>query len=92
MAQKNEIEIELNETVAYSRRSERFENFCPVCKCMSEMATPQVASIIGHTTEREIYKLVETGEVHFVETDRVLVCLKSLGEHGSEFLGLPARY
>jgi hypothetical protein len=78
MMQKTEIEIEVNETVAYSRSSERFENYCPTCKRMSEMATPQVASILSHTTEREIYKLVETGDVHFVETDRVLVCLNSM--------------
>jgi hypothetical protein len=78
MKQKTEIEIEVNETVAYSRRSERFENFCPICKRMSEMATSQVASVLGNLTEREIYRLVETGDVHFVETDRVLVCLNSL--------------
>lgn len=81
MTQKTEFEIEVNETVAYSRRSERFENFCPVCKCMTEMATPQVGAILARMTEREIYRLVETGDVHFVETDRVLVCLSSLPEH-----------
>lgn len=80
MNHKTEIEIEMSETVAYSRRSERFENFCPACKSMSEMATPQVAAILTHTTEREIYRLVETGELHFVETDRVLVCLESFGD------------
>jgi hypothetical protein len=78
MVQKTEIEIEVNETVAYSRSSERFENFCPICKCMTEMAAPQVGAVLGKTTEREIYKLLETGDVHFVETDRVLVCLNSL--------------
>ncbi len=80
MIQKTEIEIEMSETVAYSRRSERFETFCPTCKSMSEMATPQLAAVLTHTTEREVYKLVETARVHFVETDRVLICLKSLGD------------
>jgi hypothetical protein len=80
MTQKTEIEIEMSETVAYSRRSDRFENYCPICRCMSDMATAQVAAILTHMSEREIYKLVETGSVHFVETDRVLVCLKSLGD------------
>ena len=78
MKQKTEIEIELNETVAYSRRSERFEAFCPECKSLVEMAAPPVAAILSQTTEREIYRLVETGKLHFVETDRVLVCLQSL--------------
>jgi len=80
MKQKTEIEFELNETVAYSRRSERFEAFCPECKSLVEMAAPPVAAILTQTTEREIYRLVETGKVHFVETDRVLVCLQSLPE------------
>ncbi len=80
MTQKTEIEIEMSETVAYSSRGERFENFCPICKCMTQMATPSVAAILRKTTEREIYRLVETGKVHFVETDRVLVCLQSLSE------------
>jgi hypothetical protein len=78
MKQKTEIEIELNETVLYSRRGERFETFCPQCRSLVEMATPQVAAILSRSTEREIYRLVETNKLHFVETDRVLICLKSL--------------
>lgn len=84
MKQKTEIEIELNETIAYTRQTERFETFCPECKSLVEMATPQVATILTRSNEREIYRLVETGKVHFVETDRVLVCLKSLTETLSE--------
>lgn len=78
MRRKTEIEIEFSETVAYSRRSERFETFCPNCKSLVEMATPPIAAILTHSTEREIYRLVETGAVHFIETDRVLICLNSL--------------
>ncbi len=78
--QKTEIEIELSETVAYSRRSERFETFCPECKSLVEMATPQVAAILTQSTEREIYRLVEINKVHFVETGGVLICLNSLTE------------
>ncbi|HUR96886.1 MAG TPA: hypothetical protein VMZ26_02345 [Pyrinomonadaceae bacterium] len=77
---KTEIEIEMSETVAYSSRSERLENFCPSCRSMTEMATPSVAAVLRKATEREIYRLVETSKVHFVETDRVLICLKSLAE------------
>jgi len=76
--QKTEFEIEVNETVAYSSRSDRFETFCPVCKCMTEMATVKIAAVLIQNTEREIYKMVEVGSIHFIETDRVLVCLNSL--------------
>ena len=84
MNDKTEIEIEMSETVAYSRPSERFENYCPGCKSLVEMTTPQVAAVLTHRTEREIYKLVESGEVHFVETDRTFVCLRSLSAPEAE--------
>jgi len=82
MKQKTEIEIELSETVAYSKRHERFEAFCPQCRSPVEMTTPQIAAILTRSNEREIYRLIETGKVHFVETDRVLICLKSLTDFG----------
>ncbi|MEO6334889.1 MAG: hypothetical protein ABIO91_07905 [Pyrinomonadaceae bacterium] len=84
MNDKTNIEIELSETVVYSRRSERFKGFCPQCKSMVEMAAAPVAAVLTHTTEREIYRLVETGQVHFVETDRVLICLQSLPKSEEE--------
>jgi len=65
MNHKTEIEIEMSETVAYSRHGERFENYCPRCKSLVEMATPPIAAVLTHTTEREIYRLVETDEIHF---------------------------
>ena len=84
MKQKTEIEIEFSETIAYSNRHERFEAFCAECKLLVEMATPQIAAILTCSTEREIYRLIETGKIHFVETDRVFICLKSLSETLSE--------
>lgn len=78
MKQKTEIEIELSETIAYSRRAEKFEAYCPQCQALVEMAVPQVAAILTQSNEREIYRLVETGKIHFIETDRVLVCLNSI--------------
>lgn len=77
MTQKTEIEFELSETIAYSRRGERLEAFCPQCEKFVEMATPQIAAILVQSNEREIFRRIETGEVHFIETDRVLVCLNS---------------
>jgi hypothetical protein len=78
MKQKTEIEVELNETVAYTGRGERFEAYCPQCKSLVEMARPQVAAIIANSTEREVYRLIETGTIHFVESGGVSICLRSL--------------
>jgi hypothetical protein len=86
MKQKTEIDIELSETIAYSRRSERLEAHCPQCNLQVEMAIPQVAAVLTHSTEREIFRLIETGNIHFVETDRVLICLRSLTKTPGEIL------
>ena len=81
MTEKTEIEIELSETIAYSRSNERFESFCEECGETVQVATTHAAAIISHITEREIYRLVERDDVHFTETDhQVLVCLRSLSE------------
>lgn len=84
VGKKTEIEIELIETVAYGQRGERCEKFCSRCAANVEMAATQTAAILTHKTEREIYRLVEAGEIHFVETDRVLVCLKSFVDLNGE--------
>ena len=86
MTQKTEIEFELSETIAYNRRGERVEAFCPHCKTLVEMATPLIAAILARTSEREIFRRVETGKAHFIETDRVLVCLNSLTRFQKELL------
>lgn len=84
MQETTEIEFEFSETIAYSRPDERLESFCPECNAWVEMAAPHVAAILTHTTEREIYRLIESGHVHFVESGRVLVCVQSLGKSKGE--------
>lgn len=84
LKQKTEIEIELSETIAYSRRTERFEAFCRQCNSLVEMSTPQIAAILTGCTEREIYRLVETGSVHFIETGPLVICLRSITDKPSK--------
>ena len=81
MTQKTEIEFELNETIAYTRRDERTAAFCPECEAVVDMAVPHVASILAEISEREIYRRITTNEAHFVEADRLLVCLDSLADY-----------
>jgi len=80
MTPKTKIEIELSETIAYSKRRQKFEAYCPSCESLVEMTTPQIAAILTGSTEREIFALVETGKIHFVETDGVFICLDSLSD------------
>jgi hypothetical protein len=41
------------------------------------MTSPAVAAIELQISEREIFRLMEIRKIHFVETDRILVCLNS---------------
>jgi hypothetical protein len=73
-----QIDIELTETIAYSRRGERFEALCQACDAVAEFATPQIAAIVGKISEREVCRLIVSEAVHLRETHRIFVCLTSL--------------
>jgi hypothetical protein len=38
------------------------------------MMTPEILSVLVGTSEREIFRLIESGEIFFIEHDRVLAC------------------
>ena len=71
------VVIEIDERIAVSS-SERFEAYCSECKTMIQMATPKTAGVIAGISEREVFRLIEGKEVHFIENARVLVCVESL--------------
>jgi hypothetical protein len=71
------VVIEIDERIAVSD-SERFEAYCSECKTMTQMATPKTAGVIAGISEREVFRLIEGKEVHFIENARVLVCVESL--------------
>ena len=56
-----------------------------LCRCEScagdvEMVTPETAAFLRGTTARNIYRLVESGAVHFVEmpSGELLICANSI--------------
>ena len=71
------VVIEIDERIAVSD-SERFEAYCSECKTMTQMATPKTAGVIAGISEREVFRLIEGKEVHFIENARILVCIESL--------------
>ncbi|MGC2236963.1 MAG: hypothetical protein WA584_12430 [Pyrinomonadaceae bacterium] len=56
--------------------------FCELCGEMSALISPLAAAKILKISPREIFRLIENGEIHFVETrapdNQVFVCFKSL--------------
>jgi hypothetical protein len=49
------------------------------------MITPPNAAALSGFSEREIFRLIENGRLHFVEAERVYVCRDSL-MNGAESL------
>lgn len=77
-AHENEgIVVEIDERIVVDDAKQQFEAYCADCKKMSEVGTPKTVSMVTGITEREIFRLIEDGEVHFIENARVLVCMES---------------
>ena len=53
---------------------------CEICGAASTMISPLLAAKLLHISTREVYRLIETGNAHFIETaDRqIFVCTFSL--------------
>ena len=79
MEKKRKIKIEIDEKI-WLPNLEKFEAFCPECKRLVEMTTPTVAALKLQISERRIFRWIEGRKIHFVETDRILICLESIGK------------
>lgn len=79
MTNKNDgIVVEIDERIAVTNTEEQFQAYCSECKKMTEMATPKTAGVLTEISEREVFRLIEGREIHFIENARVLVCIESL--------------
>ena len=78
MKQKTEITFEVEETIILRQVAKTVMAFCPQCQALVEMTTPQIAAALFGLSEREIFRLIENGQIHFAETERIFVCRDSL--------------
>lgn len=78
MKQKTEITFEVEETIILRQAAETLTAFCPECQSLVEMLAPQHAAELAGLSEREIFRLIENGRLHFTEAERIFVCLNSL--------------
>lgn len=77
MKRKVEIIFETEELILIKNR-QFFTRFCRACDALVEMLTTETAAALSGLSEREIFRLIEKAEIHFIETERILVCPKSL--------------
>jgi RNA polymerase sigma factor (sigma-70 family) len=77
---KTEITIETHRTFIVRRRPQLTPAWCAGCAAVVSFTSPEDAAQITGGSRRDIYRAIEAGQLHFIETtDRSLrVCLASL--------------
>jgi hypothetical protein len=79
MTLKAEITLEIEETVVLKQGGNFVTEYCPRCQQTVDMVSPGVLSLIAGVSEREIFRLIESGAIHFFETSRLVACLSCYG-------------
>lgn len=79
-----DIRIETNEVLIMRRRTPFVQALCLQCNKYVFMLTIEEAARAIRESEREIYRRVEEGQVHFIETSqgKLLICVGSLAATG----------
>ena len=77
---RTEITIETDRMFIIRRRRTLIQFWCAVCSEVVKMAVLEDAANLAGMRSREVYRAVEAGKLHFIETveGRLLVCLNSL--------------
>lgn len=75
MKQKSTITFEMAETIVMRQADQIERRFCPNCERIVEMVSPNLAALISGESERGIFRLIESGQIHLSESYRILVCL-----------------
>ena len=75
-----EITIETHRVVVIRHPASSLEGWCEQCGAATRLVTPEVAAALIGLSRRAVYRMIETGQVHFTESPEALVsvCLESL--------------
>jgi hypothetical protein len=78
---KKIITIETLQRTVIRQNAPQTQNlWCEFCQAAVEMISPELAAKISGVNVREVYRQIEKGSVHFVETESgsVFICRNSL--------------
>lgn len=82
MKTKRTIELNIEHTSFVTRRSSPGAIFawCARCGAQVQLIRPEETTSYAGVSTRTIYRRIETGEIHFIESEQgsLLVCLDSL--------------
>ena len=74
MKKKVRFVVETTESISIRRQWRKVLADCPYCDALTTFETPEGISSRTGLAEREIFRLLESDAVSFMEVDRVLVC------------------
>lgn len=74
MSQKTELKFEVEETVLLKQGGKIAREYCPQCRREVDMVSPEVLALVMGASEREVFRLVESGSLPFLEAERLVVC------------------
>ena len=82
MKRKTEITIETERLLIISKRNTSALGWCAGCNGQVRLLNAEVASRVAGVSPRAIYRLIETDQLHFIETrdQRLLICVNSLSQ------------
>ena len=83
---RTEMTIETHRVFVMSSSGNSRLGYCPQCAAETRMIMPEAAALMSCVSTRTIFRWVETGRIHFMETSEgiLFVCLQSLMERLSE--------
>ena len=81
---RTRITIETERVLVVKGHSGVVRGWCDKCGALVELATPEIAAALTGLSRRDVYRLIESGQVHFTESPTaspealISICLKSL--------------
>jgi hypothetical protein len=80
MKKKATITVETERLLVIGRSPQTVERWCRHCHANVKLVGVAEASLITGASERTIFRLAETAEIHFLETDegKAMFCIDSL--------------
>jgi hypothetical protein len=75
MIQKPQITFEFEETIVLKQGGKLIREFCPRCEANGDLVSPDILALVTGASEREIFRLIECGAIHFIESGRLVACL-----------------
>ena len=81
------VTFESRERTTIHRERQSVRTWCDQCSAEVLMVTPDEAALIAHMDARAIFRRVESGQIHFIEsaTGALLVCMDSVSALGGVY-------